>query len=168
MSNSPRIFITLQDAKDQLSIDEGLTIHDRRIQLLINAAVSWAENYTQRSIGQLMELDSPPADEGVPLPNPVDSPAKDGVFVEPGDRPFVIGGLPGIPGSGNWTDEQWRDHWKNQNPIMQDDSDAKRSDIKSAILLKIEQLFDRNTETWQLLEDTALQMLTPYRIGMGV
>jgi hypothetical protein len=164
MSDSPQTFISLTEAKEQLSIDDGLTIHDNRINLLIRAAVSWAENYTQRSIGQLMELDSPPADSGVPAPSPKDSPSHRGPWIPPGEQPFSIGGLGDTAG---WTEDQWRAHWK-ANPISQDDSDPTRSDIKAAILLKIEQLFDRNTDNWQLLEDTAQQMLSPYRIGMGV
>ncbi len=166
MTDSPQTFITLTEAKEQLSIDEGLTIHDARINLLIRAAISWAENYTQRSLAQLMQLDSPPADSGVPAPSPVDSPRLDheNRFVDPGERPFNMAGL----GDPDWTEDQWRDHWRNLNPIAQDYSNPERSDIKCAILLKIEQLFDRNVANMSLLEETALQMLTPYRVGMGV
>lgn len=170
MTDSPQTFITLAEAKDQLSIDEGLTIHDNRINLLIRAAVSWAENYTQRSLAQLMELDSPPADSGIPAPSPVDSPRLDheNRFIDPGERAFSIAGLTEGIDTTMWSEDQWREHWGNQNPIAQTYDDPTRSDIKCAILLKIEQLFDRNVANMKLLEETAQQMLMPYRVGMGV
>ncbi len=164
MTDSPQTFITLAEAKDQLSIDADLTVHDNRINLLIRGAIAWAENYTQRSLAQLMELDSPPADSGVPAPSPVDSPRLDGHFIEPGERQFDLAGL----GDPDWTEDQWRDHWRNLNPIAQDYSDPTRSDIKCAILLKIETLFDRNVANTKLLEETAEQMLMSYRVGLGV
>jgi hypothetical protein len=167
MSDSPQsqTFITLTEAKEQLSIDEGLTIHDQRVMMLIRAAISWAENYTQRNLSQLMVLDSPPNDSGVPAPSPIDSPRGDARFVDPGERQFDIGGLGDTTG---WTDEDWRSHWRSTNPIQQDYSDPTREDIKAAILMKIEQLFDRNVANMQLLEETAQQMLSPYRVGQGV
>ena len=63
MTDSPQTFITLAELEHQLSIDEVLTIHDNRINLLIRGVpVSLAENYTQRSLAQLMRLTLPPLD----------------------------------------------------------------------------------------------------------
>jgi hypothetical protein len=157
-------YITLEEAKDQLAIDYGLTIHDQRILRIIGGATDWAENFTQRSLGELLELNSPADSNAVPLPDPKDSPHRPPVWIEPGDQPFPIDG---IGGNEDWTAEQWAAHWK-ANPIMQDDSKPLRRDVKEAILLKIEILFDRNIDNMALLETTAENLLWPYRIGMGV
>ena len=162
MTSPENPYISLTEAKEQLSIDDGLTIHDARIERLIGAAIDWAENFCGRSLGELMELNSPADDSAVPLPEPVDSPT----FV----TPPVAGGVIGVQGFNDWAywdEKTWRDYWKN-NPILANDAKPLRRDVKEAILMKIEQMFDRNTDNWQLLESTTESMLFPYRIGMGV
>lgn len=163
-------YISLSEAKAQLSIDDGLTIHDTRIDMLIGAAVDWAENYTQRSLGELMELDSPTDSSAVPLPEPKDSPH----FVPPPGVPPAIdvtaieGGFPlYMDDNDQWTEEQWKRYWAN-NPMLKDDAKPLRRDVKAAILLQIELLFDRNMDNFTTLETRAEQLLAPYRIGMGV
>jgi Phage gp6-like head-tail connector protein len=161
MTSPTTTYITLTEAKEQLSIDDGLTTHDARIELLIGAAIDWAENYTQRNLGELLELNSPADSEATPLPDPKDSPSWSKPEVWP------IAGVIGVEGWQEWDEKTWRDFWRN-NPILQDDAKPLRRDVRAAILLKIEQLFDRNVDNWVLLEQTAEQMLFPYRIGMGV
>jgi hypothetical protein len=160
-SPAPPTYITLTEAKEQLSIDDGLTTHDARIELLIGAAIDWAENYTQRSLGELLELNSPADAGATPLPDPKDSPSWSKPETWPG--PGVIG----VEGWEGWDEKTWRNYWMN-NPILRDDAKPLRRDVRAAILLKIELLFDRNVDNWKLIEDTAEQMLFPYRIGMGV
>lgn len=159
MTSPANPYISLTEAKDQLSIDDGLDIHDARIERLIGAAVDWAENFCGRSLGELMELNSPTDESAVPLPEPVDSPHFE---------PVPVGaGIVGVQGWSGWDEDTWRNWWRN-NPILQNDAKPLRRDVKEAILMKIEQMFDRNTDNWELLENTAQQMLFPYRIGMGV
>jgi hypothetical protein len=159
-------YITLEEAKDQLSIDYGLTVHDQRILRNIGGAIDWAEKFTQRSLGELMELNSPTDSSAVPLPDPVDSPrGPPPVWVEPGDQPFAVGGE--VVGMGGYTPEQYRRAWLN-NPILRDDSASRRRDVKEAILLKVQILFDRNVAEMPTLQNAAESLLFPYRIGMGV
>jgi hypothetical protein len=159
-------FISLADMKDQLAIDQGITIHDRRIEILIGAAIDWAENFTQRSLGEMLELDSPTDSSAVPLPDPKDSPGgPPPVWVEPGDQPFAVGGE--VIGIDGWTPERYARQWE-QNPIRQDDSKPRRRDLKSGIMLMVEILFDKNVGNMKLLQDTAETLLHNYRIGMGV
>ena len=145
-------YISLAEAKGQLSIDEGLTLHDDRIKFLIGAAIDWAENFTQRSLGELLELNSPADSSAVALPDPKDSPN------------FVA---PPVAGWDSWGDGEWRSWWA-ANPIMGSDAKPLRRDVKAAVLMRLELLFDRNVDNWELIEQTTEQMLTPYRIGMGV
>lgn len=156
--NSPNPYISLADAKGQLSIDEGLTIHDDRIEFLIGSAIDWAENFTCRSLGELLELDSPADSSAVPLPDPKDSPS----FARGNFGPVIS-----AEDWQGWNADTWRDFWA-KNPVLQNDAKPLRRDVKAAVLLKLELLFDRNTDNWELIEETAEQMLTPYRIGMGV
>jgi hypothetical protein len=153
-------YITLSEAKGQLSIDDGLTIHDAKVTRLISSAIDWAENFCGRSLGQLLELNSPADSPTTPLPEPLDSPH----YTSP---PMPDGVLAVEGWSAGWTLQDWQDYYKN-NPINTNYAAPLRRDIKEAILLKIEQLFDRNTDNWELLETTAQQMLLPYRVGMGV
>lgn len=148
-------YITLTEAKEQLAIDEGLTIHDDRIKRLIGTVIDWAENLTQRSLGELLELNSPTDSSAVPLPDPKDSPSFPRV-----DEPIELD-------RSTWTDEQWREYWAN-NPILVDSSKSLRRDVKEALLLKLESLFDRNPETMGPLAELAVEMIWPYRKGMGV
>jgi hypothetical protein len=153
MSAVPSTFITLGMAKAQLSIDDGLTIHDDRITFLIAAAIAWAQNYTQRSLGELMQLAAPLV-VPVPLPDPIDTPTPP--FMEPGDY-----------------DQLWQDAPNPAiplvpNPIATDQSQADRTDVQAAILLQVELLFDRNVDNIELLAATAERLLDPYRNAMGV
>jgi hypothetical protein len=155
-------YITLEEAKEQLSIDEGLTIHDSRIMRLIGAAIDWAEGYTQRSLGELMELTDPTDSSAVALPDPVDSPniwreKHQNLFDQDDptlDFPF-------------WNADQTRAYWRD-NPIRQDQSKSLRRDVKEAILLQIEIMFDRNPETMQTFQERCEDALFPYRIALGV
>jgi hypothetical protein len=147
-------YISLQAAKDQLSIDAGLTIHDARIELLIGASIDWAENYTQRSLGELLQPLSPADAIATPLPDPVDSPPAQSAFVEPGDQNYL------------WDYPTTSPSPPNPNSI--DQSSPLRRDIQTAILLHVELLFDRNVDNWELIQKTAEALLDPYRTGMGV
>lgn len=148
-------FVTLQQAKDQLSIDEGFTLHDARITFLIAASIAWAQNYTQRNIGELMQLASP-VSSPTALPDPLDSPDPRARYIEPGDRDYA------------WIDAPSNASPFVPNPIQQDQSASDRTDVQAAILLHVELLFDRNVDNWELLQQTAESLLDPYRIGMGV
>lgn len=150
-------YITIEEAKEQLSIDPGLTTHDQRISRIIGGAIDWAENFTQRSLGELMELNSPTDSSATPLPNPVDSPRREGGFWWRGD--WVDTAF--------WQPDDWHRWWQ-KNPVSRDDSHALRRDVKEAILLKIQCLFDRNTDEMDDLERAAKDMLWPYRQGLGV
>jgi hypothetical protein len=149
-------YISLAEAKDQLSIDYSNTTWDQRIANLIGASIDWAENFLNRSLGEMLELDSPTDSSAVPAPNPVDSPDlqrywMDGAWVD----------------AGQWTPDQWREYWQ-QNPVMEDHSAPLRRDLKAGILLYLETLFDRNPENMEILEQRATDMLWPYRIDLGV
>ena len=154
-------YVTLADAKDHLSIDAGLTVHDVQLTKIIGAAEDWAENFTQRSLGELMDLDSPRDSDAVPLPNPVDSPALP-TWPPSVPQPDWLSFPQSI-----WTTQQWQTYWA-VNPIHQDHSKPLRRDVYNGILLKIQALFDRNSDDMKLLEDAAENMLWPYRIGLGV
>lgn len=155
-------YVSLADAKDHLGVDEGLQIHDRRISLCIGGAEDWAENYTNRSLGELMLLDSPADDKQVPLPNPVDPIAN---WPSQYPRPLYLDS----PVS-DWMPENFRHYWAHCQPTIsaRDDSKPLRRDIYSALLLYMETLFDRNTDNFAILQLRATQMLDPYRIGQGV
>jgi hypothetical protein len=173
--SSPSPLISLTEAKEQLSIDAGLTIHDARIQRLIGAAIDWAENFCGRSLAQLMPLpasspaDSPndPAAFGVsPAADPADSPS----WSSPPTDPLTGAGIIGIEGFNDWQywdDKTWEQYYKN-NPMLADYAKTLRRDLKEAILMRIELLFDRNVDNWELLDKTTTDMLFPYRMGMGV
>ncbi len=153
--STPLPFITLSQAKDQLSIDAGLTIHDDRITFLIGAAIDWAENYTQRSLGELLQPAGPLDSAAVPLADPQDVTDPRSAYVEPGDEYTWVQaatvGNPIIP-----------------NPVTLDQSQPLRRDVQAAILLHVELLFDRNVDNIELLEATAERLLDPYRTGLGV
>jgi hypothetical protein len=155
-------YITLEEAKEQLAIDDGLTIHDQRILRCIGAAIDYAENYTGRSLCQLMELTTPTDSSVVACQDPVDSPniwraAHQNLFDQDDptlDFPF-------------WSAEQTRAYWAD-NPIRMDHSQSLRRDVKEAILLKMEVLFDRNPETMVMFNNAVDSALFPYRIALGV
>lgn len=154
-------YVTLEDAKEQLSIDAGLTIHDTRIVKLIGAAEDWAENFTQRSLAELMELDSPRDSDQTAAPDPVDSPK-----IPPWNSQLPPPDWLTLP-QAIWSTQQWQMYWAN-NPIHQDQAKPLRRDVYAAILLYMESLFDRNTDNFELLETRAQALLFPYRIALGV
>lgn len=153
-------YVTLDEAKGQLSIDVGLTEYDSRISALIGAAEDWAENYTQRSLAELMLLDSPSDDQQVALPDPVDPihnwPEK---FPRPDYLQLQIV---------DWLPEHYRHYWAHVGPVEFGTEKPLRRDVKNAILMYMETLFDRNTENFLMLQQCAQRMLDPYRIGLGV
>lgn len=153
-------FVTVEEAKQQLAIDEGLTIHDARIKRLIGAAIDMAQNYTQRSLGELLELDSPSDSSALPLPDPKDSPSLNGYIN------LLLDADPSIDYS-QWSPGQWHAYWA-ANPIMMDQAQPLRRDVKEAILLFVECLFDRNIDNIPILKQMGYDMLQPYRIAMGV
>jgi hypothetical protein len=158
-------FITLDDAKDQLSIDLGMTLHDARITFLVGASIDWAENFCGRSLGQLLPLSSPSDGAAVPLPEPVDSPSFSSNDWENPD--IGIEGIQGFNDWQYWDERTWATYYRN-NPLLKDYASTLRRDLKAAILLRVELLFDRNVDNWELLDKTATDMLFPYRVGMGV
>lgn len=164
-SDTEPTWITVADVKDHLSIDESITTWDKRIQSLIGAAIDWAENFTNRSLGELLTLDSPRDSTAVPLPNPVDSPPCNGFYNNNGNWAYWDGEEYVDPSL--WEPSQWRAFWV-ANPVQQDQSAPLRRDVREAILLYIETLFDRNPENFLLLERRATDMLWPYRIALGV
>lgn len=162
-SPPPMTFITLGDAKGQLSIDDDLTLHDVRIQDLIGAAIDWAENFCGRSLGQLLPLSSPSDGAAVALPEPVDSPAFNNSLGW--ENPDI--GVEGFNDWRYWDERTWARYYRN-NPLLQNNAATLRRDLKQAILMRIEIFFDRNVDNWALLDKTSTDMLFPYRIGMGV
>jgi hypothetical protein len=167
---SPRgQYISLDDAKLQLSIDLGNTYWDPRIEDLIGAAIDWAENFTQRSLAELVELNSPSDSNPQPAPDPKDSPSWINPYPAALDVTDIVDG-PGVQawyGWEGWTQETWLAYWAN-NPMLKDQSQPLRRDVKAAILLYMESLFDRNTDNFELIETRCESMLFPYRVGMGV
>jgi hypothetical protein len=158
-------YISLSEAKRQLRIDDSLTIHDDEINMLIGSAIDWAENYTNRSLGELLEVNSPADSAAVPIPDP--------------KQP--IGDCPGAgwewDGDGGlWVDTAgWRgpdflSFWARNPPRGQqiDNALPLRRDAKAGILLYLQTLFDRNIADLPLLEKRAEQLLWPYRRAMGV
>ena len=159
MTDSPPTltYISLEEAKDQLSIDYSNTTWDNRLALLIGSCIDRAENFLNRSLGELLLLDSPSDASATPQPNPVDSPRYS----------FWAGGQ--WIDTEEWTEDQWAGYWRaNPNPAMEDHSQALRRDLKAGILLYLETLFDRNPDNFALLEQRATDMLWPYRIDLGV
>jgi hypothetical protein len=155
-------YISLQEAKDQLSIDYSNDTWDARLAMLIGACIDWAENYLNRSLGELLLLDSPRDSDAVPLPNPVDSPRGEDIRDRMrfwADGEWIDTTL--------WTPDQWRTYWQ-QNPVQEDHSSPLRRDLKAGILLYLETLFDRNPENMVLLEKRATDLIWPYRIDIGV
>lgn len=148
-------YITLQEAKDQLSIDYSNTTWDQRIADLIGASIDWAENFLNRSLGEMLELDSPTDESAVPEPDPKDSPNftywMNGAWVD----------------TSRWSAEEWGEYWQ-KNPAMEDHSQPLRRDLKAGILIYLETLFDRNVENMVILEKRATDLLWPYRIDLGV
>ena len=154
-------FITLAEAKAQLSIDDSDTLRDARVTLALRGAIDWACNFTQRPLGELLVLPDP-AVEAVPLPEPHYTP--DTFLTE---TPGVITGIGGVPVSWGWGQVQWAAYVA-ANPLLTDRSAALRWDVKAAILLQMEVLFDRDVSNFALLNQRAHELLQPYRLGLGV
>lgn len=164
-------FVTLKQAKDHLGIDDGLTVHDARVQDCIDGAVDWAENFTQRSLGELLELNSPRDSAAVPLPDPKDSPQSiDFAWIAATNAQWGVGFDWSI-GVDSWGTDQTQAYWAAwlaANPAMQDQAKPLRRDVRQGILLKMEMMFDRNVASFADLELAATNLLWPYRIGLGV
>lgn len=160
-------YIDPADAKDHLGIDEGLTIHDRRIGQCIRGAEDWAENYTNRSLSELMLLDSPQDANLAPIEVPA-LPTGDPVACWP--QGIAYPSYLTTPVS-DWLPSNFRHYWAHVGPTPspnRDDSKPLRGDAYMAMLLYMETLFDRNTDNLVLLQKRAESMLDPYRIGLGV
>jgi len=164
-------FVTLTQAKEHLSIDQGLTVHDVRVQDCIDGAVDYAENYTQRSLGELLELNSPTDSSAVPLPDPKDSPASidfDFIATTSSQWGSTFDWTIGVD---QWGGDQTQAYWAAflaANPAMQDQSKPLRRDVRQAILLQVEIMFDRNVANYQMLTQARDALLQPYRIALGV
>jgi len=162
-------FITLTEAKEHLSIDPGLTVHDKRINRLIGASIDWAENYTQRSLGELLQLDSPRDSLAVPEADPVESPNVDPDFLA--TAALWGSGYDWSLSTDQWQPGQFKCYWANylaKNPVLEDHSHPERRDVQQACLMMVELMFDRNVANFEDLTNAAQNLLWPYRIGMGV
>jgi len=157
-------YISLSAAKRQLRIDEGNQLHDIEIQDAIDGAVDWAENYTNRSLSELVELNSPPDSAATPVADPAKPSGLSDDFI------FDRSSLDWVDTSG-WRQANYRAYWAN-NPGVEfgrsDESLPLRRDLKMGILLYMQTLFDRNIEDLPLLEKRAKDLLWPYRKAMGV
>lgn len=153
-------YITLKQAKDHLGLEESFTYHDDRVADCIGAAIDWAEDYTQRSLGQLLQLDSPRDSTATAV-----------------DEKFLT--TASEWGSGYdwtleysaWPPQQFRCYWAaylQRYPAMNDQSQSLRRNVRQAILIKMEQMFDRDPSVYKDLEDACTNLIFPYRIAMGV
>jgi hypothetical protein len=155
-------YITLNQAKAQLNVDLGVTADDDKIQDMIGAAIDWAENYTNRSLGEMLELNSPPDDIAKPIPDPTwpeGRPSNAHVW----DRDVNL-----WVDTGFWGQDDYRVWWARFPSGERDDALPLRRDVKQAILMYVETLYDRNPENFTLLESRAQNMLWPYRRALGV
>jgi Phage gp6-like head-tail connector protein len=155
-------YITLAQAKAQLRIDASLTVDDDQIRDMIGAAVDWAENYTNRSLGELLELNSPQDSIAVPVPDPTwpeGRPSRSHVWdIDCND--WVDTAF--------WDPGDYRAWWARFPQTERDDALPLRRDVKQAILIYIETLYDRNIENIAIYESKAKDMLWPYRRALGV
>lgn len=153
-------YITLAQAKSHLRVDT--TVDDDQIQDLIGAAIDWAENYTNRSLGELLELNSPPDSAAKPIPDPSwpeGRPSNSHVWDCDAniwvDTEF-------------WDANDYRVWWARFPQTMRDDALPLRRDVKQALLIYMETLYDRNIDNMVLYEQRAQNMLWPYRKELGV
>lgn len=51
-------FVTLEEAKDQCAVDHDVTLHDARLNRLIASAETWASNFLNRPLSDLVESGS--------------------------------------------------------------------------------------------------------------
>lgn len=164
-------YIPLDQAKAALRVDAGLTVDDDYIIALIGAAEDWAENFTNRSLAQLMQFTNSPTDSGLsPAPEPIDSPAGNAAWRDPAALDWG-GGFDWTLGVGDWSlaQQTWAAN-VNANPVQSDASivSRQRRDVRAAILLYLTTLYDQDVATIELLEQRATDMLWPYRLGLGV
>lgn len=160
-------YITLAQAKLHLRIDEGLTVDDDLITDLIGASIDWAENYTNRSLAELLELNSPADSAAVPAPDPKGS-WPDGCPSEAHVWDFHAAEW---CDTSLWQRGNWTSYWARnpQNTFQQtDDALPLRRDAKNALLLWIQSRYDRNPDSMALLQTTAENQLWPYRKALGV
>lgn len=157
-------YISLTEAKRQLRIDDANQLHNDEIQMSIDGAVDWAENYTNRSLSELVELNSPPDSAATPVADP---PKPDGLS----DDFIWDRSCSNWVDTSGWRQANYRAHWAN-NPGLSfgsaDQSLPLRRDLKMGVLLYMQTLFDRNIEDLPLLEKRAMDLLWPYRKAMGV
>lgn len=157
-------YISLSAAKRQLRIDDANQLHDIEIQDAIDGAVDWAENYLNRSLGELVELNSPPDSAATPIADPAKpSGLGDDFIFDRSCNDWVDTSL--------WRHSHYRAYWANNPGVqfgMRDDSQPLRRDLKMGVLLYMQTLFDRNIEDLPLLEKRAMDLLFPYRKAMGV
>jgi hypothetical protein len=162
-------YITLNQAKAQLNIDLGLTVDDDKITDLIGAAIDWAENDTNRSLSELLELNSPDDSKAVPVADPKSlwpegCPSNSHVW--------DFYGLRWVD-TASWMQSDYRAFWAT-NPQYQpgfeqrDDALPLRRDVKNALLMWIESRYDKNPENFLMLQTAAEQQLWPYRKALGV
>ena len=154
----PFELITLAEAKAQISMDEGFTADDARLTLLIGTVIDWAQNFTQRPLGELLVLATPADADAVPLADPVAPLPVASVFGTVSD---IVGG------SYDWSTAQWLS-FLDSDPRLHDRSVALRRDVKAACLLQLELLYDRNVDNFDLLNVRSHDLLQPYRMGLGV
>ena len=153
-------YISLTEAKAQLNVT--ISDDDDKIQGMIGAAIDWAENYTNRSLGELLELNSPPDSDAKPIPDPT---WPDG---RPSDAHVWDRDLTCWVDTTEWGQADYRSWWARFPSDQRNDSLPLRRDVKQAILLYVETLYDRNPENFTLFETRAQNMLWPYRRALGV
>ena len=157
-------YISLSAAKRQLRIDDANQLHDLEIQDAIDGAVDWAENYTNRSLGELVEVNSPADSAATPISDPAKPSGLGDDFI------FDRSCADWVDTSG-WRQANYRAYWANNPGVSfgaSDDSQPLRRDAKMGILLYMQTLFDRNIDDLTLLEKRAMDLLWPYRKAMGV
>lgn len=160
-------YITLVQAKAQLRVDEGITVDDDLITDLIGAAIDWAENYTNRSLGELLEVNSPLDSAATPIEDPK-SRWPDGC---PSDAHVWDFYANEWCDTSLWQRGNWTSYWARnpQNTFNQaDDASPLRRDVKNALLMWIESRYDKNPENFVLLQTAAENQLWPYRKALGL
>lgn len=160
-------YITLAQAKSQLRIDDGLTADDDMIAGLIGSAIDWAENYTNRSLAELLEINSPADSTAIAESDPKTS-WPDGC---PSDAHVWDFHANEWCDTSLWQRGNWTSFWARnpQNTFQQtDDALPLRRDVKNALLLWIESRYDKNPDNFVMLQTAAENQLWPYRKAMGV
>jgi hypothetical protein len=160
-------YITLAQAKAQLRVDDGITADDQLITDLIGASIDWAENYTNRSLGELLEIDSPADSAAIPITDPK-SQWPEGCPSESHIWDFAA--LIWVD-TATWQRGNWTSFWARNPQYVYDNRDDAlplRRDIKNALLMWIESRYDKNPENFVMLQTAAENQLWPYRKALGV